>query len=64
MQSKKNISKDKDKIIPSNNKEKDKNNVQNELDQCEIWFKKIEEFLKSDETKDDNTELVTEKIID
>ena len=63
MRSKKNI--DKDKIIPSDNKEEDRNNiVQNELDQCEIWFKKIEQFLESDETKDDNTELVTEKIID
>ena len=64
MQSKKNINKDKDKIIYSNNKEEDKNNIQNELDQCEIWFKKIEKFLEDNETKDDNTELATEKIID
>lgn len=64
MQSKKNINKDKNKIIPSNNKEEDKNNIQNELDQCEIWFKKIEKFLEDDETKDNNTEIATEKIID
>jgi hypothetical protein len=66
MQSKKNINKDKDKIIPSssNNKEEDKNNIQNELAQCEIWFKKIEKFLEDDETKDNNTEIAIEKIID
>ena len=62
MQLKKNINKD--KIIPSNNKEEDKNNIQNELDQCEIWFKKIEKFLESDETKDDSAEIAIEKIID
>ena len=51
-------------IIPSNNKEEDKNNTQNELDQCETWFKKIEKFLENNETKVDDTELATEKIID
>ena len=54
----------KDKISSSENKEEEKNNTQKELDQCEIWFKKIEKFLEDDETKDDSTEIVTEKIID